>query len=109
MAELDLLVLGDCNPDLIVSGDVVPEFGQAEKLVKDARLVVGGSGAIMACGAARLGLRTALASVVGDDPFGHLMLDALAERDVDTRGIVVDAHLRTGVSVILSSGETAAS
>ena len=60
MGDLDLLVLGDCNPDLVVrGGDLRPRFGQAEQLVDEARLVVGGSGAIMACGAARLGLRTA--------------------------------------------------
>ena len=46
MADVDLLVLGDCNPDLIVrSADLEPLFGQAEQLVDDARLTVGGSGA----------------------------------------------------------------
>jgi sugar/nucleoside kinase (ribokinase family) len=105
VAELDLLVLGDGNPDLIVSGDAVPEFGQAEKLVDDARLVVGGSGAIMACGAARLGLRTAFAGVIGDDAFGRFMLDALGERGVETGAVVVDPALPTGLSVVLLSGE----
>ena len=52
VAGIDLLVLGDCNPDLILSGeDVVPAFGQAERLAETAELTVGGSGAIMACGA----------------------------------------------------------
>lgn len=60
--RFDLLVVGDANPDLIVRGDVTPEFGQAEKLVDQADLVIGGSGAIAACGAARLGLRVALRS-----------------------------------------------
>ena len=51
----DLLVLGDVNPDLVLrGGDVVPAFGQAEHLVDEAMLTVGGSGAIMACAAARL-------------------------------------------------------
>jgi sugar/nucleoside kinase (ribokinase family) len=99
---VDLLVLGDANPDLVLTGDVAPAFGQAEKLVDDARLVVGGSGGIMACGAARLGLRTAFVGVVGDDGFGRFMLDAFAERGIDTRGIRVDAERPTGVSVILS-------
>jgi sugar/nucleoside kinase (ribokinase family) len=58
--ELDLLVLGDINPDLILSGDdLTPAFGQVEQLIDSAALTIGGSGAIMACGAARLGLRTA--------------------------------------------------
>jgi sugar/nucleoside kinase (ribokinase family) len=105
VAELDLLVLGDGNPDLIVSGDAVPAFGQAEKLVDEARLVVGGSGAIMACGAARLGLRTAFAGVVGDDPFGRFMIDALGERGVETDPIVVEPETPTGLSVVLLAGE----
>jgi sugar/nucleoside kinase (ribokinase family) len=72
---LDLLVIGDCNPDLLVAGgDVVPEFGQREKLVETGRLLVGGSASIFACGAARLGLAVALVATVGDDAFGSFML-----------------------------------
>ena len=103
MPDFDVLVLGDCNPDLILSGqDVKPAFGQVEKLVEKASLAIGGSGAIFACGAARLGLRTVFSSVVGDDVFGRFMLEALGERGVDTRGVLVDAHRPTGVTVVLS-------
>jgi sugar/nucleoside kinase (ribokinase family) len=105
MPDFDLLVVGDANPDLIVRGDVTPEFGQAEKLVDRADLVIGGSGAIAACGAARLGLRVAFAGVVGDDVFGRFMLDALTERGVDTTGLVVDPSRPTGLSIVLSKGE----
>jgi sugar/nucleoside kinase (ribokinase family) len=102
-ADLDLLVLGDCNPDLILRGDAVePAFGQAERLVDAADLTIGGSGAIMACGAARLGLRTAIVGVVGDDEFGRFMVRALRERGVETAGLVVDPRARTGLSVILA-------
>jgi sugar/nucleoside kinase (ribokinase family) len=101
--DIDLLVLGDCNPDLILAGaDVVPAFGQAEKLLERAELTIGGSGAITACGAARLGLRTAIAAVVGDDRFGRFMTDSLRERDVDTEGVVVDPEIATGLTVILA-------
>ncbi len=102
---LDLLVIGDCNPDLLVSGgDVVPAFGQREKVVGDARLVVGGSAAITACGAARLGLATGMAAVVGDDLFGRFMLDSLAERGVDVTGCAVDPAVPTGLTVALIDG-----
>jgi sugar/nucleoside kinase (ribokinase family) len=102
-ADLDLLVLGDCNPDLILRGDAVePVFGQTERLIDAADLTIGGSGAITACAAARLGLRTAIVGVVGDDEFGRFMVRALRERDVDTAGLVVDPRARTGLSVILS-------
>ena len=104
MAELDVLVLGDLNPDLVLRGDVRPAFGQREQLLDDARLVAGGSGGIMACGAARLGLRTVVCGVVGDDAFGRFMLEELARAGVDTRGVRVTGDAPTGVSVILSDG-----
>ena len=103
MSRFDLLVVGEINPDLILRGDdLAPAFGQAEKLVDDADLEIGSSAAIMACGAARLGLRTAFVGVVGDDPFGRFMLGAMARRGVDVGACRVDPALRTGVSVILS-------
>jgi sugar/nucleoside kinase (ribokinase family) len=83
----------------------VPAFGQAEQLVDQARLVIGGSGAITVCAAARLGLRTAFAGVVGDDAFGRFMQEALAERGVDLRGLAVDPDRPTGLSVILTRRE----
>ena len=102
--EFDLLVLGDANPDLVLrGGDVQPAFGQAERMVEQAQLGVGGSGAIMACGAARLGLRVAFAGVVGDDLFGSFMQAELSERGVDTRGLVVDPRRPTGITVIMSA------
>jgi sugar/nucleoside kinase (ribokinase family) len=83
-------------------GDVTPAFGQAERLVDEARLTVGGSGAILACGAARLGLRVAIAGVVGDDLFGAFMREHLVARGVDISGLTVDPHLATGITVVLS-------
>ncbi|HET7309485.1 MAG TPA: carbohydrate kinase family protein, partial [Actinomycetota bacterium] len=98
----DLLVLGDANPDLVLTGDVEPRFGQTERLVDDARLTVGGSGAIAATGAARLGLRVAFCGVVGDDPFGDFLRDELERRGVDVGGLVVDVGRPTGVTVVLA-------
>lgn len=103
MSGFDVLVLGDANPDLILSGEeVVPAFGQAERLVDEARLVIGGSGAIFACGAAKLGLRVAFAGVVGDDMFGRYMCDRLQEHGVDTSAMAVLPARSTGVTVVLS-------
>ncbi len=102
MSEFDLLVLGDCNPDIVLSGGHVdPVFGQVERLVGDAKLTVGGSGAITACGAAGLGLRTAFVGVVGDDLLGRFMVDALTAGGVDVSGTLVDPEHPTGLSVIL--------
>jgi sugar/nucleoside kinase (ribokinase family) len=104
-ANLDLLVIGDCNPDVLaLGGDVTPDFGQREKLVGSISLVVGGSAAITAVAAARLGLRVALAAAVGADPAGEFMLSQLAAAGVDTTAIVIRPTLATGMSVALSHG-----
>ena len=77
MPKFDILVAGEINPDLILSGNVVPEFGQVEKLIDGATLAIGSSSAIFACGAARLGLKVAFIGVCGDDVFGRFMLDEM--------------------------------
>jgi sugar/nucleoside kinase (ribokinase family) len=105
MAERDLVVLGDCNPDLLLRGNVVPAFGQVEQIVDEARVEIGGSGAIVAAGAARLGLRCGLISVVGEDDLARLQLDALGRRGVDTSTVIVDNSVPTGLTVILSRGD----
>src|ERR1700733_13940764 len=81
----EVLVIGDANPDLLVTGDVIPQFGQVEKLVDSADLVLGGSAAIAACGLARLGIPTALAAVIGEDLFGEFVRGELAAAGVDIR------------------------
>ncbi len=102
---LDLLVVGEVNPDVVVSDpDPHPVFGQAERLVREVRLAIGSSSAITACGAARLGLRVAMVGVVGDDDFGRFMVDALRERGLDVSAIRVALDAPTGASVILSDG-----
>jgi sugar/nucleoside kinase (ribokinase family) len=100
--RFDLLVLGDVNPDLVLRGDVEPVFGQAERLVEAAHLTIGGSGAIVACGAARLGLGVTFCGVVGDDLFGRWIRDQLRTRGIGVEGLVVDAVRPTGLTVVLS-------
>jgi sugar/nucleoside kinase (ribokinase family) len=101
----DLVILGDCNPDvLVVGGDVTPAFGQEEKLVGSVSLVIGGSAAITAVAAARLGLSVALVAVVGADAAGEFMLAQLVREGVDTAAITVRQDQPTGMTVALSRG-----
>jgi len=100
--SFDILVAGEINPDLILSGNVVPEFGQVEKLVDHATLAMGSSSAIFACGAARLGLRVAFIGVCGEDIFGHFTLDEMQKRNVDVSNVILRADAQTGLSVILN-------
>lgn len=99
-----VLVAGDANLDLVLRGDVVPRFGQAEQLLAGADLVLGSSAGICAAGLARLGVDTALVARVGSDVFGNRTRELLDEAGVDTSAVrVVDEP--TGVSVILSAPE----
>lgn len=99
----DLVIIGEINPDIILHGtDVVPAFGQVEKLVDSAEFTVGSSSVITACGAARLGLNVAFVGVVGDDIYGQFMLDAMQSRGIDTSHCIVDPALQTGFTVILA-------
>jgi sugar/nucleoside kinase (ribokinase family) len=101
--DLDVIVLGEINPDIVVSGpDPVPRFGQQEHLVDTITMTIGSSSAIAACGAASLGLRVAMVGVVGDDPFGRFMLAALGEKGIDTTACHVDPDVPTGATVILA-------
>lgn len=102
--DFDIVVVGELNCDLILRGDVMPVFGQVEKLVEEATLTIGSSSAIFACGAARLGLRVAFLGKVGEDEFGRFMVRELQARGIDTSGVVMDTQVKTGLTVILSQG-----
>lgn len=100
--DFDVLVAGEINVDLILTGQTVrPEFGR-EKLVADATLAMGSSSVIFACGAARLGLRVAFVGKVGKDAFGDFMLRGLRERGVDTEAVYRVGEPKTGITVSLS-------
>jgi sugar/nucleoside kinase (ribokinase family) len=104
-AEVDLVVIGDANPDVLVIGDdVTPEFGQKEKLVRSGSLAVGGSAAITAVAAARLGLSVALVAAIGPDPAGEFMRGELARAGVETSSLAVRAASPTGLTVVLTGG-----
>jgi sugar/nucleoside kinase (ribokinase family) len=97
-----VLVAGDANLDLVLRGDVVPRFGQAEQLLDGADLVLGSSAGICAAGLARLGVDTALVARVGADVFGDRTRELLGLAGVDTSAVGVTDE-PTGVSVILSA------
>ena len=104
--QYDVITFGDMCVDLIVTGpDVVPRFGQVEKLVDDYVVEMGGSCCIFACQAARLGLRVGILGRVGDDGFGRLILRRLDECGADTRHVIVDPALKTGLGIALCQGD----
>jgi sugar/nucleoside kinase (ribokinase family) len=103
--DIDILAIGEINPDIVVfDPDPVPVFDEVERVIGSVHMTVGSSSAIFACGAARLGLAVAFFGVVGADPFGRFMLDAMRERGIDVAACVVDPARSTGATVILTSG-----
>lgn len=98
---IELLAFGELNPDIVVRGVPTLEFGQREVLVSSTTMTVGGSVAILSCGAARLGAAVGLVGLVGEDAFGSYLLDQLAAREVDISGVRIVPEARTGSSTIL--------
>ena len=105
MSDLDLVVVGDINPDLVLSApDLRVEFGQREALADSAELRLGGSAAITACAASRLGLSVAFCGLVGGDQHGRFCVEAMQEHGVDTAAVRFDRDVSTGLTVILQRG-----
>lgn len=99
---MDVVVVGELNPDLIFTGlDQPPAIG-VEQLASGFELTLGSSSSIFAVALARLGLRVGMISKVGDDDFGRFCVNFLREEGVDTSRIIVDKRLKTGVTVSLS-------
>jgi sugar/nucleoside kinase (ribokinase family) len=104
MTAARILVAGDANLDLVLRGDVVPRFGQAEQLLDSADLVLGSSAGICASGLARLGVQVALCARVGQDLFGDRTRRLLSDSGVEVDD-VVHGDGPTGLSVILSGDD----
>ena len=101
--RFDIAVIGEINADLIVMGNTVPSFNQVEQIVDDAKLVMGSSAVIFACGCARLGLKVTFLGMVGADFFGTFMLDSMRERGIDTSSVIINPAIGTGLSIILNA------
>jgi sugar/nucleoside kinase (ribokinase family) len=102
LKKYDIVTFGDLCVDFLMSGeDVVPEFGQVEKIVEDYFLEMGGSCSIFACQAAKLGMKVAILGKVGKDQFGELILSRMQDSGVDTSYVGIDPQLKTGCGIAL--------
>ena len=95
----DVFVVGSINQDFVLNVERRPEPGET---VTDAQLSKGngGKGANQAAAAALLGADVALLGRVGDDGFGEPLVEALAEKGVDTSLIEATPGSSTGTAVI---------
>ena len=82
-----------------VAADLYPEQLETPlEEVETFRRYVGGFAGNIATGLARLGVRTAIVSGVGDDGHGRYLRRTLEEEGVDTRWLAVHPTLRTALS-----------
>jgi 5-dehydro-2-deoxygluconokinase len=95
VATLDVITIGRSSVDLY--GQQVG--GQLEDMRSFAKYV-GGSPANIATGAARLGLRTALITRVGDEAMGRFLRAELAREGVDTSGVITDPDRLTALVIL---------
>ena len=97
-----ILVIGELNVDLIISGlDTFPALGK-EILADVMRTVMGSSSAICAAGLARLGAPVDFVGKVGVDYYGDFIVDELRRLGVGTTQVIRDDVVRTGVTISLA-------
>src|SRR5271168_3747148 len=103
---LDVCVVGEINPDLILYGVPAQPKPEEETLIQGFRLTLGSSSAIFAHNLAVLGTRVGMVSKIGADALGKMALDWLENAGVDlSRVRVASSGPSTGLSVILAQPE----
>ncbi|MBV2143167.1 5-dehydro-2-deoxygluconokinase [Falsochrobactrum sp. TDYN1] len=95
MKRLDLITIGRSSVDLYGAqiGGLLEDMASFNKYV-------GGSPTNIATGTARLGLKSALITRVGDEHMGRFLLRELDREGVDTRGIVTDPERLTALVIL---------
>jgi 5-dehydro-2-deoxygluconokinase len=91
---MDLLSVGRVSVDLYATESGLGFEGQ-----QTFHKSVGGSPTNVAVAAARLGLRAAIATKVGDDPFGGYVRNRLTHWGVDTAYVGVASHAQTPLAI----------
>ncbi|NJS37781.1 MAG: 5-dehydro-2-deoxygluconokinase [Rhodobacteraceae bacterium] len=92
---LDVITIGRSSVDLYGAqvGGRLEDMGSFQKYI-------GGSPTNMATGTARLGLRSALITRVGDEHMGRFIREELAKEGVDTRGVTTDPERLTALVLL---------
>lgn len=98
----DVLSVSDMCVDLVLSGNIRPQFKQVEQLIESYSLEMGGSANIFASQFAKLGGKSGLVGFVGKDGFGNFLLEKLNDSGVDTSLVKVHPQIKTGISAILA-------
>ncbi|KAA9008106.1 bifunctional 5-dehydro-2-deoxygluconokinase/5-dehydro-2-deoxyphosphogluconate aldolase [Histidinibacterium aquaticum] len=95
MKSLDVITIGRAGVDLYGSqvGGRLEDMGSFDKYI-------GGSPTNMACGTARLGLKSALLSRVGDEHMGRFIREELVRHGVNVEGLKTDPERLTALVIL---------
>lgn len=98
----DVLVVGELNVDLILND--LASFPVIGKEIRAGAMTytLGSSSAIFASNLASLGTKVALKGKVGQDDFGDKVVEEFNKSGVDTRLIIRDNQVKTGITVVLN-------
>jgi len=105
MARLDVVAVGELNPDLILGGMPGPPRLGREILAEHCAFTLGSSTALCAANLAALGLSVGIVGKVGHDAFGEFVVGCLVQRGIDASRVIRTAALRTGITVSLAYPE----
>jgi sugar/nucleoside kinase (ribokinase family) len=97
-----VLVIGELNVDIVLSGLPSPPVLGSEVLAQEMRMVLGSASAIFATGIARLGHPVCFVSKTGDDDFGRFCREALHNAGIATHGLLLSQR-PTGATIVLST------
>lgn len=96
-----LAIIGNCCADLYIPPHDPPPPGGIERIPRP-RVELGGNGANTAVTAARLGVPTALAGVLGDDVFGGHLRELLTAEGIDLSLLLTRESCGAPVTLVLN-------
>ena len=93
--KLDVITIGRAGVDLYGAqiGGRLEDMASFDKYI-------GGSPTNIACGTARLGLKSALISRVGDEHMGRFIVEQLEREGVETGGVKTDPDRLTALVIL---------
>ena len=95
VGNLDLITIGRSSVDLYGS-----QIGGRLEDMRSFQKYIGGSPTNIAAGAARLGLKTAVITRVGNEHMGRFILEELEKEGVNTEGIRIDKQRLTALVIL---------
>ena len=98
-----IVVLGGINMDLVGTAERMPAPGETV-FGQTFHTAPGGKGANQAVAAARLGAEVRMVGRVGEDEFGHVLVDGLKREGINVTGVAADPNNSSGIAMILLDG-----